>query len=216
MPALLSLDASTETLAVAPARASGFKASETAGGAQASAQLLPEVQRLLREAGLRLSDLDAIAFARGPGAFTGLRTACAAAQGLAFGADKPVLAIDSLMVVAEDARAQGARPGLGAGGRAHGRALRRPIFAGRCRLPGAGRARALQPGALLERLAAEPAATWSAMACPAGEAAAGRRASPVFASRARALDRLACAAWMRGEQPMPPRPCPSICATRSP
>jgi tRNA threonylcarbamoyladenosine biosynthesis protein TsaB len=63
---------------------------------------------LLAAAGLTLDALDAVAFGQGPGAFTGLRTACAVAQGLAFGLDIPVLAVDSLMLVAQDARSQGA------------------------------------------------------------------------------------------------------------
>ncbi len=75
-----------------------------AGGAKASAALIPTILGLLSQAGLRVAQLDAIAFGRGPGAFTGLRTACATAQGLAFGADRPVLALDTLMAVAEDAR----------------------------------------------------------------------------------------------------------------
>src|SRR5262245_47658224 len=58
---------------------------------------------MLDEAGCTLRQLDAIAFGRGPGAFTGLRAACAVAPGLAFGAGKPVLSLDSLMLVAQDA-----------------------------------------------------------------------------------------------------------------
>src|SRR5690606_4444761 len=76
------------------------------GGAQASTHLLPALQGLVRDAGLTWRDLDAIAFGAGPGAFTGLRTACSVTQGLALGADCPVIVLDTLMVEAEDARQQ--------------------------------------------------------------------------------------------------------------
>jgi tRNA threonylcarbamoyladenosine biosynthesis protein TsaB len=106
MPTLLCFDTSTERMAVALQGPHGRWLANVAGGAAASAGLLPQVARLLAEAGLVHRDLDAIAFGRGPGAFTGLRTACAVAQGLAFGLGRPVLAIDSLLIVAEDARLQ--------------------------------------------------------------------------------------------------------------
>ena len=76
------------------------------GGALTSASLIPSIERLMAQAQLRYEQLDAIAFGSGPGSFTGLRTACAVAQGLAFGADVPVLPIDTLLAVAEEARHQ--------------------------------------------------------------------------------------------------------------
>src|SRR6201999_3942353 len=84
---------------------------DSEGGPQASARLVPEAMALLARAGLALAGGAAIGFCRGRGAFTGLRTACAVAQGLAFGAGKPVLSLDSLMLVAEDARRQAAASG---------------------------------------------------------------------------------------------------------
>jgi tRNA threonylcarbamoyladenosine biosynthesis protein TsaB len=104
MTALLAFDTATEHMSIALAAGGRVFAHESAGGALASARLIPAVMALLEEAGVHLRELDAIAFGRGPGAFTGLRTACSVAQGLAFGANKPVLPIDSLLTVAEDAR----------------------------------------------------------------------------------------------------------------
>jgi tRNA threonylcarbamoyladenosine biosynthesis protein TsaB len=101
---LLAFDTATEHLSIALAVRGEVFVHEAAGGAQASASLIPAILALLAKAGVALRELDAIAFGRGPGAFTGLRTACSVAQGLAFGANKPVLPIDTLLAVAEDAR----------------------------------------------------------------------------------------------------------------
>lgn len=111
MTVLLALDSSTETMALALSGPAGRLYFEAVGGPQASARLVPEALALLARAGLSLADVDAIAFGCGPGAFTGLRAACAVAQGLAFGAGKPVLSVDSLLLVAEDARQQAAAVG---------------------------------------------------------------------------------------------------------
>ena len=113
-PRFLAIETSTDTLSLALGTGQPGDpvwAHSGPGAAQASATLLPAVQQLLAQAGWALADLSAIAFARGPGSFTGLRTACAVAQGLAYGIRTeahpeglPVLPADTLQVLAEEAR----------------------------------------------------------------------------------------------------------------
>ncbi len=105
---LLAFDTGTEAMSIAVSHTVGSHTAswqhEAPGGARASSDLIPAILDLLQQAGLRLGELDAICFGCGPGSFTGLRTACSVAQGLAFGAGVPVLPVDSLLAVAEEAR----------------------------------------------------------------------------------------------------------------
>lgn len=109
---LLALDTANEHRVVALGLGERLFAHTGPAGAASSARLIPELLSLLASQGLRVSDLDALAVSRGPGAFTGLRTAISVTQGLAFAARKPVLLLDSLQVLAEDARLQAQAAGL--------------------------------------------------------------------------------------------------------
>ena len=101
----LAFETSTDMMSVAVGVGDQTWHLHTQGGANASAQLIPSIHNLLAQAQLRLADLTALVIGHGPGSFTGLRTACSVAQGLALGAKLKVIPVDTLMVVAEDARA---------------------------------------------------------------------------------------------------------------
>ena len=96
---ILALDTSTEACSVALA-IDGDVRDDTVLGQQHSSRVLLMVDTLLAEAGLRLNQLDAIAFGRGPGLFTGLRIGTGVVQGLAFGANLPVVPVSSLAALA--------------------------------------------------------------------------------------------------------------------
>ncbi|WP_062267592.1 tRNA (adenosine(37)-N6)-threonylcarbamoyltransferase complex dimerization subunit type 1 TsaB [Endozoicomonas arenosclerae] len=67
-----------------------------------SRELLAMIENLLKQQNVTLGELDALAFGRGPGAFTGLRVATAMVQGLAFSVEKPVVEVSTLRALAQE------------------------------------------------------------------------------------------------------------------
>lgn len=99
-PSLLAFDTATEVCSVALLRDGALSSRSAMVGQRHSEHALPMADALLQERGLPLRELDAIAFGAGPGSFTGLRIACGLAQGLAWGAALPVIAVGNLQALA--------------------------------------------------------------------------------------------------------------------
>ena len=100
---LLVVDTSTEACSVALSIRGVITQRFEIIPRQHTQRIMPMIQDVLSEAGIHLQQCDAIAFGRGPGAFTGLRIAAGIVQGLAYGANLPVIPISTLAALAQGA-----------------------------------------------------------------------------------------------------------------
>lgn len=106
---LLAIDTATERCSVA-LRIDGRTIERACELPRGHADLvLPMVESVLQEGGLRLAELDGIAYGRGPGAFTGVRIAIGVVQGLAFGAGLKTVGVSNLAAVAQQVAQPGER-----------------------------------------------------------------------------------------------------------
>ena len=106
MKRVLAIETSAETCSVALEIGGEVRETFEHAPMKHAELILPAVTSLLNEAGIRAADLDAIAFGRGPGSFTSLRIGIGVVQGLAWGADVPVVPVSSLAAVAQGATIQ--------------------------------------------------------------------------------------------------------------
>lgn len=97
---LLAIETSTESGSIAICRRGDLVRRDCPAGVSHSETLLPLIESTMRDLGLRFADLNGVAFAAGPGSFTGLRVACGVAQGLAVAHELPVVPVDTLAAMA--------------------------------------------------------------------------------------------------------------------
>src|SRR5258706_11576910 len=100
---ILALDSSTDWCSVAAGEDGRWFARDERTGPTHSERALILVEAVLADAGWALGAIDGIAFGAGPGSFTGIRVACGLAQGLALGADLPVVPVPTLAALAPSA-----------------------------------------------------------------------------------------------------------------
>jgi len=112
VPTILALDTAGDICSVALLRDGTIDVVRGATGHNHLEHALPLVQGLLARHGLRPSGCDAFAFGSGPGSFTGLRVACTIVQGLAYGSERPVVAVGNLDALALAACSADAAPAV--------------------------------------------------------------------------------------------------------
>lgn len=98
---ILNIETATEICSICISREEEILARRaTDESFQHAARITLLIQECAREAGLRLSEIDAIAVSRGPGSYTALRIGLSVAKGIAYALDKPIIAVDTLQSLA--------------------------------------------------------------------------------------------------------------------
>ncbi|WP_115718075.1 tRNA (adenosine(37)-N6)-threonylcarbamoyltransferase complex dimerization subunit type 1 TsaB [Gallaecimonas mangrovi] len=106
MTVLLALDTATEACSAALQQGDEVLGTFEVCPQQHTQKILPMIDQLLADAGLRLDDVDALVVGQGPGSFTGVRIGIGIVQGLAFSAEKPVITVSNLAAMAQQAWVQ--------------------------------------------------------------------------------------------------------------
>lgn len=102
-PSILALDTATEACSVALQYNGNITFLDEISPRSHTQRILPMVDELLNQANIELKEVNYLVFGRGPGSFTGVRVGVSVAQGLAMGANLPVVAVSNLKAMAEEA-----------------------------------------------------------------------------------------------------------------